>query len=92
MAKCCIRVDYHNREDNNPYAATYAAVQRQINQWFWEEIGDLIIRIQVDDDEPFNTLLMFDGRDCSFYWQYDWCEGENITILGIALVSRVKLY
>lgn len=74
----------------------YAAVVREIwhamDVLHMNKLGDLIVRLKIDDDEPINQILLFDGDKFGYYWYNDWDEGaEKVTILGFMFVDEIEM-
>ena len=89
MAKLHIEI---KTEGLNCYAAVIREIWRSMHVLHMDKLGDLIVRLKIDDDEPTNQILLFDGDSFSYQWYNDWDEcAETVTLLGFMFVDEIEM-
>ncbi len=89
MSKMHIEVNQHGI---NMYSAVIRRIWDTMQDRKMNKLGDLIVRLKIDDDEPTNQILLFDGDRFAYYWNNDWDEGANkVTILGFMFVDEIEM-
>lgn len=62
---------------------TYVSIEEKIQHWCKENVYDDFIVTILLDGHPLTTLYMYDANSDSFYWEYDWYEGQtDVSLLG----------
>lgn len=89
MAKLHIEVKTHGLSFP---AAVVREIWHVMHVLHMDKLGNLIVRLKIDDDEPINQILIFDGDRFAYYWENDWDEGaEKVTILGFMFVDEIEM-
>ena len=89
MAKLHIEV---KEEGLSFYAAVIREIWHSMYVLHMNKLGDLIVRLKIDDDEPTNQILLFDGDAFAYSWYNDWDEGaEKVIILGFMFVDEIEM-